>query len=153
MNAAAPVEKDVILARINGIEGELRELMKLVGDPFETFSQGVGYKLGQYHLHRALEGVFHIAGHILSRIPGAAATQYTELARKLGDVGVVPKEYADTTLVKMAKYRNRLVHFYAQITPEELYDILKNNIADFIPFLSGVKKLLEDPSPFGLIVE
>lgn len=147
------IERDVVMVRVNGIEGELAELGNLAKEPFETFTGGSGYKLAQYHLHRALEGVFHIAGHILARVPGGQVTQYSEMARKLGEIGIVPKEFADKKLVTMAKYRNRLVHFYAQITSEELYGILQKDLVDFTIFLTGVKKLLEHPEEFGLTAE
>ena len=147
------IERDVVMVRVSGIEGELRELGKLSQEPFDTFAEGVGYKLAQYHLHRALEGVFHIAGHILARVPGGQATQYREMAQKVGEMGLVPKDFAQEKLVTMARYRNRLVHFYAQITPEELYGILQKDLGDFTVFLTGVKKLLEHPEQFGLMVE
>ncbi|TSC77572.1 MAG: hypothetical protein G01um101433_537 [Parcubacteria group bacterium Gr01-1014_33] len=115
------IEKDTIIKRINGIQSELAELQKLGQQTKEEFSAGDGYKLAEYHLHRALEGVFHISSHILSRVPGGQTTEYTETARKLGEFGIFSKEFANTTLVKMAKYRNRIVHFYAQITPDEYY--------------------------------
>lgn len=153
MNARAGIERDVVMVRINGIEGELAELGNLAKEPFDSFAHGVGYKLASYHLHRALEGVFHIAAHILSRVPGGQVTQYKEIARKLGEIGVVPKEFADGRLVTMAKYRNRLVHFYAQITPDELYGILQRDLGDFTLFLTGVKNLLEHPELFGLTVD
>jgi uncharacterized protein YutE (UPF0331/DUF86 family) len=144
------LEKDTILKRTNGIQLELEELKKLGALPFLEFSEGDGYKLAQYHLHRALEGVFNIAAHILSRIPGAQATTYKDTALKLGEFGIVPKEFAENNLAKMANYRNRLVHFYAEITPQELYDLLRNNLGDFDIFLRGVKELLENPVEFGL---
>jgi len=147
------LEKDTILKRTNGIQLELEELKKLGVLPFEEFSEGDGYKLAQYHLHRALEGVFNIAAHVLSRIPGAQATTYKDTAMKLGEFGIVEKEFAEKNLAKMANYRNRLVHFYAEITPQELYDLLHNNLGDFDIFLHGVKELLENPEKFGLSVE
>lgn len=148
-----PLEHDTIIKRINGIQTELAELQKLGTQSLEEFSAQNGYKLAEYHLHHALEGVFHIASHILSRIPGGQATEYAESARKFGEFGLIDKEFADTTLVKMAKYRNRIVHFYAQITPEEYYGIIKNNLGDFDMFLAAVKKVLEHPGQFGLGVE
>ncbi|OHA64276.1 MAG: hypothetical protein A2940_01530 [Candidatus Wildermuthbacteria bacterium RIFCSPLOWO2_01_FULL_48_29] len=136
------LEKDVIVKRIDGIQGEVEELRKLAQIPFEEFQAGVGFKLAHYHLHRALEGVFHIAAHILSRTPGGQAVEYKEIARKLGEYGIVEKEFADTKLVEMARYRNRLVHFYAEITAEELHEILQKDLEDFGIFLSAIKKLL-----------
>lgn len=147
------IEKDVIIVRINGIQGEIAELEKLAATSFEEFQRGVGYQLAQYHLHRALEGVFNIASHILSKIPGVQATQYKELAVKLGDAGIVDPGFAGTRLVQMAKYRNRLVHFYAHVSPEELYAVLQNDLGDFAVFLSAIKKVLEHPEQFGLTVE
>ena len=147
------IEKDVVLKRINGIQQEIAELEKLGKLSLEEFRGGDGFKLAEYHLHHALEGVFNIASHILSRIPGGQATQYQEIARKMGAYHIVDNMFADTRLVEMAKYRNRIVHFYAEITPEELYGVLQNDLGDFDVFLHGVKKLLEHPEQFGLGVE
>lgn len=148
------IEKDVVLKRVNGIQAELAELAELSKTPREKFTgESVEFRLSQYHLHRALEGVFNISAHILSRIPGAQATEYKELARKLGEKGIVDKEFADTKLVKMAGYRNRLVHFYAEIKPPEIYDILQKKLGDFDIFLRAVRAVLEHPQQFGLQVE
>lgn len=145
-----PLEKDVILKRMDGITGEIAALKRLGQKDIDTFKNSESWQLAQYHLHRALEGVFHIGTHILSRIPGAQATQYKEIAKKLGEYKIVPQEFADTKLVEMAKYRNRLVHFYAQITPEELYGVLKKDLGDFEVFLRAVGKLLKHPETIGL---
>ena len=147
------IEKDVVIKRVNGIEAELEELKKLGALPLDEFKGGVGFKLAQYHLHRALEGVFNIATHILSRLPGAQATTYKEIALQFGEKGIIDKAFAADRLVKMAKYRNRLVHFYAEVTAEELYDIIQNHLGDFGIFLAAVNGVLEKPENFSLTVE
>lgn len=144
------LDKDTVLKRINGIQNEVSELVKIAKIPFSEFKEGVGFKLAQFHLHRALEGVFHISGHLLSRIPGGQASEYKEMAEKLGEYGIVEKDFASTTLVKMAGYRNRIVHFYAEISPKEIYKIINDNLVDFHTFLKGVKKVLERPEKFGI---
>lgn len=148
-----PIERDTVLKRVNGIEQEVAELHALATASYDAFAEGTGYKLAQYHLHRALEGVFNIGSHLLSRFPGGDATTYAEIARKLGERGVVDRAFADETLVKMAKYRNRLVHFYAEVTPEELYEVITKHMGDFDTFLSGVKRVLEMPHEYGVTVE
>ncbi|OGZ96769.1 MAG: hypothetical protein A3J10_02440 [Candidatus Sungbacteria bacterium RIFCSPLOWO2_02_FULL_54_10] len=152
---AHTLEKDVVVKRINGIQKECAALVRLGTTPFDVFNDedGTAFQLAQYHLHRALEGVFHISAHILSRIPGGQATQYREMARKMGEYGIVDKAFAGTKLVDMARYRNRLVHFYAEITPPELYGILQDDLGDFETFLHAVKRVLEHPEQFGLAVE
>ena len=148
-----PLEKETILVRINGIQGELSELFNLAKVPFKDFFGGTPFKLSQYHLHRALEGVFHIASHILSRFPGGnEAGTYKDMARSLGQKGIVDPKFANIELCKMAGYRNRLVHFYAEITPKELYDILQNHLKDIETFLKSMKHVLEKPKQFGLSV-
>ena len=144
------LDKDTIIKRINGIQGEVGELEKISKIPFDEFKEGVGFKLAQFHLHRSLEGVFHISAHILSRIPGGQVSEYKEIATKMGEYGIVDRQFANTTLKNMAGYRNRIVHFYAQITPEELYKLLNERLADFDVFLKGVKNVLEHPDQFGI---
>ncbi|MEK7513281.1 MAG: HepT-like ribonuclease domain-containing protein [Patescibacteria group bacterium] len=89
----------------------------------------------------------------LSRIPGASASQYKEIALKLAENKIIPADFANNQLVKMAKYRNRLVHFYAQISPEELYKIIQEDLGDFDVFLAAVKQVLTQPEKFNLEVE
>lgn len=147
------LERDIIVKRINGIQAELAAIQEFSTLSFEEFRKAKGFELGQYHLHRALEGVFNISAHILSRIPGAQATKYREMAQNLGKFGVVEKQFADIKLSEMADYRNRLVHFYAEVTPEEVYGIFQNNLGDFDTFLSAVKRVLEHPERLNLSVE
>lgn len=146
-----PIEKETVLVRVNGIQGELNELFTLARVPFKDFSDGSPFKLSQYHLHRALEGVFHIASHIISRFPGGKeAGTYKDMARFLGQKGIVDPAFSNMELCKMAGYRNRLVHFYAEITTQELYDILQNHLKDIETFLKAIKAVLENPKKFGL---
>jgi len=147
------LEKDIIIKRTDGIEKEIADLKKLGQQNLSDFIIGDGWKLAQFHLHRALEGVFNISTHILSRIPGGTASQYKEIALKLAEFKIISDKFAKEKLVKMAKYRNRLVHFYAEITPDELYGIIKNDLGDFDMFLSSVKNVLTDPQKFGLETE
>ena len=45
-------------------------------------------------------------------------------------------------LEKMAGYRNRLVHYYKEISSEELYEILQNDLGDLEKFLKEIEKFL-----------
>lgn len=148
-----PLDRDTILKRINGIQLEAEELRKLGELLFEEYKNGTGHKLAEYHLHRALEGVFNICAHILSRIPGGAADQYKEMATKFGEFGLIDKDFASTKLKEMAKYRNRVVHFYSEVTPEETYSIIHNDLGDFDIFLSAVKEILQNPDKYNLEIE
>ena len=142
------------MPRIDGITKDiikLRTLSALSQENFCNMNEN-HYDVAKLRLREALEGVFNIGAHILSRMEGSRATEYREIARKLGACGIVEKEFADV-LERMAGYRNRLTHFYAEITPDELYTILHTNLMDFETFLSAIKHVLEHPDQFNLTVE
>ena len=119
-----PLEREAILPRIDGIRKNLERLERLGKLPLKKFSAGDDFDLVQHHLRLALEGVFHIGSHILSRAPGGRADQYKEIAIKLCELGIVDKKFASTKLVKMAGLRNLLVHQYADIEAKQLYQIV-----------------------------
>jgi len=51
--------------------------------------------------------------------------------------------FTKNKLYEMAGYRNRLTHFYFEVTPKEMYKIIQNNLGDFDKFLKYIKKILE----------
>ena len=80
-------------------------------------------------LRRCLETIFDIGRHILSKSYSFKSLECKEMAKELGKKGIVSKEYSET-LLKMAGYRNRMVHFYNEITDGELYTIVKKALCD-----------------------
>jgi len=148
-----PIKKQSIIPRIDGIERDVGKLKKLGKLELEKFQEEDNFALAQFYLRRALEGVFHISNHLLSRLSGGRSTQYKEIARMLGDKGIVDRSFANNNLVKMAGYRNRLTYFYADVTPEEMYDVLNDDLGDFDLFLKAIKYILKDPEKFHLKLE
>lgn len=148
-----PLQRESIEPRLDGLQKELILLKQFSALPFEEFKSDLVYDRAQLHLRFALEGIFHIGGHILSRLPGGRYTEYKEIARKLGEAGIVNKDFAEQKLVLMAGYRNRLTHFYAEITSAELYKILNEHLNDIEIFLHAVKELVERPERLGLTIE
>ena len=53
----------------------------------------------------------------------------------------------------MAGYRNRMVHFYGEITEKELYGIIQKELGDFLVFCKCIVKLLNHPEKFKMRVE
>ena len=148
------IKKQSIIPRIDGIEKDIGKLRKLGQISISDFKQDEEkFDLAKYYLRDALEGVFHIASHILSRIPGSRATEYKELALKLGEAGIVPQDFTESSLKEMAGYRNRLTHFYAQITSTEIYKIIQEDLDDIDIFLDHIKILLKDSEKFDLTLE
>jgi len=79
------------------------------------------------YLRRSLEALFDVGRHILVKKFAFPATEYKEIARGLLDKKILNEEEAEL-MRKMAGYRNRMVHFYHEITPEELHEICLNHL-------------------------
>jgi len=84
---------------------------------------------GESYLRRALEALLDLGRHLLAKGCGVAASEYKEIASKLGETGILPPRQTER-FIQMAGYRNRLVHFYDEITPRELYGILTEHLSD-----------------------
>jgi uncharacterized protein YutE (UPF0331/DUF86 family) len=147
------IKRQSIVPRLDGIQRDLEKLKSLGELSLLEFSNEDNFVKAQFYLRRALEGVFHIGAHVLSRIPGGRATEYKEIALRLGEIGIVPKPFAEKNLKAMAGYRNRLTHFYADVKPEEIHKIICENLDDFDVFLRAVKELLSNPAKFNLVIE
>jgi len=91
------------------------------------------------YLRRALEALFDIGRHILAKRFAYPATEYKEIAKGLSENRVLVEKEAEL-MRRMAGYRNRMVHFYHEISPEELHEICFFH-ANEIKFL--VEKLLQ----------
>jgi uncharacterized protein YutE (UPF0331/DUF86 family) len=97
---------------------------------------------GESYLRRSLEAIFDIGRHLLAKSYGFKDLEYKKIALELGEKGVVEKEYS-RTLMKMAGYRNRMVHLYHEIGPEEIYEILKNHLSDIEQFIEKIAGFLD----------
>jgi len=94
-----------------------------------------------------------IGSHILSRIPGARPASYKDIPRLLEKHKIIPADFVTNSLTKMAGYRNRMVHFYGEITEKEIYMIIQEELEDFYKFLEHIYKVLKNPTRFNLSVE
>jgi uncharacterized protein YutE (UPF0331/DUF86 family) len=81
------------------------------------------------YLRRALEALLDLGRHIAAKGYGVAATEYRAVPDALERAGVLTAEEA-SSLRLMAGYRNRMVHFYAEVTPRELADICADHLGD-----------------------
>jgi len=140
-----PLNKELLEERLNTIEESYESLSRFKNQSLEQFkANSDNFRIAYYDLYTALESVLDIGAHILSRIPGRRPTSYKEIAYLLSEEKIVPGEFSEKKLIKMAGYRNRMVHFYHKITMEETYQIIQNHLDDFRKFSSYIKILLKN---------
>lgn len=91
------------------------------------------------YLRRALEALFDLGRYILAKKFAYPTAEYEEIAEGLLEKKIIKKKERDL-LRRMAGYRNRMVHFYHEITPEELYDICRHQLDDISNLLDAILK-------------
>lgn len=114
----------------------------------EDFLAGDHPAIAESYLRRSLEAVFDIGRHIVAKSASGGIVEYKEIATTLGALGIITKEHAEK-LRLMAGYRNRLVHFYHEITDNELYTLIKEHLGDMETCLREIKSFLEQYRTMG----
>jgi len=107
-----------------------------------TFLEGDTPATAESYLRRSLEAIFDIGRHIIAKTAGKTAVEYKEIAKALGENGVVSKRLAEK-LILMAGYRNRLIHFYHEVSDAELYLILRDHLKDVEEFVKEIKEFIK----------
>jgi len=132
-----------IIELLRFIESCLQELK-----PFSTmreeefFSDKKNPPFVESYLRRSLEAIFDIGRHILAKTCGFKEIEYKAIAKELGQREVITKELSEV-LMAMAGYRDRMVHFYREVTSQELYLIIKESLKDLERFVKEIGLFIE----------
>lgn len=114
--------------------------------PFTEFTESPLYKGStERFLQLAIESCINIGNRLISLYqftkPVATPDTYADIFKELGSLGVVGHEFMQR-LIKMARFRDRLVHLYWDIDQESLYGFLQDNLNDFKLFQEDVVEFL-----------
>lgn len=118
----------------------LEGIQALPLDSFESFlSDPRNTPSAESYLRRALEALMDLGRHILAKGFGKPVTEYKEISKELHREGIL--QATDAELMReLAGYRNRMVHFYNEITTEELYHICHDQLSDVERVLAALLK-------------
>ena len=118
----------------------LQKLKKLGQKQFLSDPDKIGS--AKYHFIVAIESSIDMCNHIISRNGFRVPEDYADTFKVLEEEGAFDAGYTEE-LVKMAKFRNRLVHLYWQVDDSRIYKILEENLGDFKVFLKLIAKFLK----------
>ena len=124
------ISKRVVSERLAWMDRKLSEIRALPLDSKPTFMQDTrNIWAAESCLRRALEALFDMGRHIAAKGFGEAVTEYKEVAVTLYRRSVIST--GDLELMqKLAGYRNRLVHFYHDVSADELFEICASHLGD-----------------------
>ncbi len=124
------ISKRVVSDRLMWVDRMLKEIRSLPLNSKPIFMQDSrNVWAAESCLRRALEAIFDLGRHTLAKGFGEAVTEYKEIAVALNKDEVISAGDFELML-KLAGYRNRLVHFYHDVSADELYEICASHLED-----------------------
>lgn len=93
-------------------------------------------------LQVSIQSCLDIGNHLIAELQLRRPSTYGDVFVILGEGGVLPVAFA-SDLADMARFRNRLVHLYDEVSPTDLYEILQQHLGDFAQFAEYVTRFAD----------
>jgi uncharacterized protein YutE (UPF0331/DUF86 family) len=128
---------------VSAMREAVRLLVELQSTKKEEFYQDEHLQSSaKYNLVTAIEAAIDTANHIIATRDLRAPKDYADAFKVLAENGVVDPTFAEE-LQKMARFRNRLVHLYWDVSLEEIWKLLQTRLGDFEKYVHSVVRYLD----------
>ncbi len=138
------VRLKIVRERLEYLEDRLRELRAL---PSESLGDFLADRRNPWAadslLRHGIQALFDVARHLLAKGFGLGKLEYKEIAREAVKRDLVADAELGRRLQEIAGYRNRLVHHYESVTPEELYQIVRHDLGDLEALAVALREAAE----------
>lgn len=126
--------------RISEIQEAIKEINQYLTIPEEDFWKDHRNILAiEQLLLRAIEATGGICLHLVAKKLQKGVESIAQCFEILGEHNIIDKELTKS-LIKMARFRNLLIHKYWDIDEKRVYQYAKENLSDFDNFISTIKK-------------
>lgn len=137
------IRESVLAERIQWIREMCALVRALPLDSFQTFiADKRNIAAAESYLRRMLEALMDIGRHILDKGFGTDVVEYKSIAIKLCEKQVISETISKKMLV-LAEYRSRIVHYYIEISDEELNSICSTQLSDIEIVLNKIIRWIE----------
>jgi len=135
-----PVRVQRLLA---ALDQTLHNLRGHQGRPLEALENADESWAVERGLQLGAQLCLDLATHLLASA-GRDAKDYTSAIDQLGEIGVVPMEFAES-FRGIAGFRNVLVHGYLAVDKARVHELLNQRLGDFSEFAGHVQAWLDRP--------
>jgi uncharacterized protein YutE (UPF0331/DUF86 family) len=94
------------------------------------------------YLQVSIECIVDVGNEIISSLQLRRPERYRDIPYILAEAKIIPKTFAEK-IASMIGFRNLLVHDYASINLDLVYEFLQTKLPDFEAFMKHVAKWLE----------
>jgi len=135
------VDRDRILAKLDELDGYLRELRAVAPERFEDYQRTEKRRSCERLIQISLEAVIDVCSLLVVGLRLGLPGEEDDLFEKLARQGAVSGSMA-ATLRRMKGLRNLLVHEYGRVNDEIVFETVRGRLEDFDAFKREVLAFL-----------
>ena len=138
---------EVNLDRLRELAGQLRNAVRQLrelGQPSrELFVPDLrATNSAKYLLIVAAEASLDISNHLAARRSARSPEDYADCMAIMTELGAIDPDLG-MRLMRMARFRNLLVHLYARVNDGEVHRVIREDLGDFEQYLASVGRYLK----------
>jgi uncharacterized protein YutE (UPF0331/DUF86 family) len=138
---------EINLDRVRELAGHVRDavrqLRELGQSPREIFlAESRSVNSAKYLLIVATEAALDICNHLAARRGARSPEDYADCMAIMAEIGVIDDDLK-TRMMRMARFRNLLVHLYARVDDGEVHRVIRESLGDLERYLTSVGRYLK----------
>jgi uncharacterized protein YutE (UPF0331/DUF86 family) len=139
-----PMAKIAVLRRLlNNLEGYVNDLRNATDITREKYLKNIRLqRFVERTLHIGIECCFDITHHIISEKGFREPASYVDAFTILAEHGVLSQKSVKEFHL-MAQFRNKIVHYYDKIDPEQVFAIFEGKLQTFDSFRCQIEKWID----------
>jgi uncharacterized protein YutE (UPF0331/DUF86 family) len=137
------LDSDLILAKAGSVKNHLNRVIEKCKVDLSDFLNDIDRQESVlFNIQTAIQNCIDIAAHIISEegfgVPGSTTEMFYLLEKNS-----YLKHDLTAAMVKAVGFRNLILHEYAKIELEQVYEIARNDINDLHEYLKAIIKKLD----------
>ena len=137
------VDVAVVRRILNSLNESLEHLKSKQGILFEKYKRDKDIQaIVERRLETAIQACIDIGNHLISQENWGSPSDYGDIFSILAERGVLDGKEAEK-LIRMAGFRNVLIHEYRDVLVDKVHEILKNRLSDFYDFARSILDYLD----------
>lgn len=136
------VDKERVLSKLDELDGYLKEILEILPKNFKAYRKVQIKRSIERLLQLSVECTLDICQLLIAGLRLGLPADETDLFLKLGSKRILSSSMV-SILKSMKGFRNILVHDYAEVDDELVYEMASKRLGDFQRFKKEILKFLK----------